>query len=124
PMNAQHVVNLLDEQIQAFLAAQQRQHILTLVDSSRYPHRLLDLLTVDQWWAVADARRSDTLANALLLREHRPGTHVLINWAGRLNLSTLGMPHDAALPGVRRADRLGGQLGARMLRYIYPGWRA
>jgi hypothetical protein len=124
-MNARHAVDLPADQVRRFLTAQASRHTLTLVDVSGYPHFLLEMdpLPIQQWWIVAHGARPDTLDNAAYLAQQRPSAQVVVNQAGRLSLNTWGFPHAARLPVVRRADRWGGQLGAAMLRHIYPGWR-
>ncbi|MBU0494225.1 MAG: hypothetical protein KKB13_20445 [Chloroflexi bacterium] len=125
PLDVRHAVDLPANQVTTFLTHLARQHTLTLVDVSGYPHFLLDAepLPIQQWWIVGDATRPDTLENAAYLKQQRPAAAILLNRAGRLDPAAWGFPGQVQLPRVRQAHRLTGQLGAAMLPHIFPGWR-
>lgn len=124
---------LKPEEVAQRFARIQKDHILTAVDSE-FPHPWLDIVAPQiETFLIIAAPRADAWNNATVLsqemakspeRYQRPQTifNLVDGWGDRLTQA--GLPRAMDLPRIKNPERLDGRLGARLLRAVYPYWRA
>jgi len=122
PMNYELTRMLTPDQLQAFLEAQRKRHVLTLCDV-RWPHDLWPGPMAPDLWLVVGTPKPDALHNAVLLAgEVTSQVRVIINMVrGRVGL--VGYERDLDLPFIASPERYDGRLGERVLPLIYAHWR-
>ena len=122
PMDYENCQDLTMGFINNYVKKQMADHVLTVIDS-QWPHGLIGAVKdeVDQWLVVA-APRLVAVENAEKLRaELNPNASVIINQNGGLfdSLALSGRERALTLPRVKNPDRFDGELGKRVLEWLY-----
>jgi hypothetical protein len=122
PMDYENCQDLTMGFINNYVKKQRADHVLTVIDS-QWPHGLIGAVKdeVDQWLVVA-APRLGAVENAERLRgELNPHASVVINQNGGPldSLALAGRERALTLPRVRHPDRFDGELGKKVLEWLY-----
>jgi septum formation inhibitor-activating ATPase MinD len=122
PMDYENCQDLSMRLINNYVKKQMAHHVLTVIDS-QWPHGLIGAVKdeVDQWLVVG-APRLVAVENAEKLRaELNPHASVIVNQNGSPfdSLALAGRERALTLPRVRHPDRFDGELGKRVLEWLY-----
>jgi len=122
PMDYENCQDLTMGFINHYVKKQRANHVLTVIDS-QWPHGLVGAVKdeVDQWLLVA-APRLGAVENAEKLRgELNPHASVIVNQNGGAfdSLALAGRERALTLPRVKNPDRFDGELGKKVLEWLY-----
>jgi hypothetical protein len=122
PMDYENCQDLSMRLINNYVKKQMAHHVLTVIDS-QWPHGLIGAVKdeVDQWLVVG-APWLVAVENAEKLRaELNPHASVIVNQNGSPfdSLALAGRERALTLPRVRHPDRFDGELGKRVLDWLY-----